>query len=100
MEYWCKKRKKKKDVEILYVLIQNNGDDNSNNYNDENMSYTHGHRAGSLLYANSFHSSSNNFERQVLFVLPPFYSQRKQRQTGGITDPRSYRQLVNGRDGI
>lgn len=33
MEYWY--QRKKKDAEILYVLMQNNGDDSSNNCNDE-----------------------------------------------------------------
>lgn len=65
---------KKKDTEILYALMQNNGNDSSSNYNDENMSYAHGHSTyGSLELISPF----NNFGVQVLIVLPLFYIQRK-----------------------
>lgn len=46
--------KKKKDAEILNILMQNNGDVRSNNY-DESMSYTYGQSTCGLLYVNPFH---------------------------------------------
>lgn len=36
-KHWNAGGKKKKDAEILYVSMWNNGADNSSKYNDENM---------------------------------------------------------------
>lgn len=46
MEYRCKKR----DAEILYVLLWHNGDDSSNNCNGDSVGYTHDHSTCGLLF--------------------------------------------------
>lgn len=87
MEYWYQK---KKDAEILYVLMWNNGDDSSNNYNDESLSYTHSIPTCNLLYMKPIHPLTTLGGRYCLYYPHLIAKERKGMQV---------EQLVQGHPG-